>query len=110
MKNEAEFFIDFSADFGALWHPSGPPLGCLLATFGGFWRPLGLILAPHGPHFGPSGRHPEPFQRHGLILEVFSFTLDRFWAHFSLSFTAFELPWDSLCIPLALILAVQVSN
>ena len=71
------------------------PLGFPLAPFGCFWRPLGLTLAPHGPHFGPSRRHPQPFQRHGLILEVFSFTLDRFWAPFWHSLLLLS-PWDSL--------------
>ena len=81
-----------------------------MVPFGCFWPPLGLTLATLGSHFGPSGRHPEPFQRHGLILEVFSLTLGRLWVPFWLLMADLGLPWDSLWIPLALILGVQLSN
>ena len=60
----------FCLILGRLWT-------AFFAAFGCFWRPLRLTLASLGSHFGPSGRHPEPFQRHGLILEVFSLTLGR---------------------------------
>ena len=71
---------------------------------------MGLTLATLGSHFGPSGRHPEPFQRHGLILELFTLTLRRRWAPFWLPLAAFGLPWDSLWDPLAFILGVQLST
>ena len=63
-----------------------------MAPVGCFWPPLGLTLATLGSHFGASGRHPEPFQRHGLILEVFSLTLGRLWVPFWLPLPAFGLP------------------
>ena len=76
----------FGLLLGRLWDALWLPL----AAFGLHWDSPWPHLAPI--FFGPSGCHPEPFQRHGLILEVFSLTLGRLWAPFWLPLPAFGLP------------------